>query len=149
MNALPRNAGAWVLVAGALLAIILLAAVPAPTVAAAPPVVAAPQGKVDIELRGAVTEVWVSSPGTVTFRVHGTDAKGKVATMWFKSPSDKDLNTLLENLALGLIRHSVTSGTELLVEAKESSGDDGSSADKAFSFLRIGMRPAPTGAAPR
>ncbi len=127
----------------AVLGAVLLAAVPDP---GAQPAL---QGTPDHQLRGTVTELWVNAPGSLTFRVHGTDEKGKVNTLWFKSPSDKDINTLAENLALSLIRHSLTDGIELLVDAKSSSGDDGSAAAKAFSFTRIGIRPRPSGAAPR
>jgi hypothetical protein len=119
-----------------------LAAVPAP---ATEPF----QGNPDLQLQGTVTEVWVHAKGSVAFRVHGTDAKGKVNTLWFKSPSDKDINTLAENLALSLVRQALQEGGDLMVEAKESSGDDGSTAAKAFSFIRIGVRPRPAGSAPR
>jgi hypothetical protein len=122
---------------------LFLAAAPAPE---APLAV---QGTPDRQLSGTVTEVWVHAKGSLAFRVHGTDDKGKVNTLWFKSPSDKDINTLAENLALSLIRHAIQDGAELLVEAKDSSGDDGSSAAKAFAFIRIGMRPKPAGSAPR
>jgi hypothetical protein len=107
------------------------------------------QGTPDRQMTGTVTELWVHAKGSLTFRVHGTDDKGKVNTLWFKSPSDKDINTLAENLALSLLRQALQDGTDLLVEAKESSGDDGSTAAKAFSFLRIGIRPRPAGSAPR
>jgi hypothetical protein len=134
------------------LAIISVCAVVGASFLAAAPGPAVPvpvQGQPERQLHGTVTELWVHSKGSLAFRVHGTDEKGKVNTLWFKSPSDKDINTLAENLALSLIRQSLQDGTELLVEAKESSGDDGSSSAKAFSFLRIGIRPRPAGTAPR
>lgn len=97
-------------------------------------------GTVDRQLTGKVIELWVSSPGRVQFRVQGTDEKGKALTSWFETPADKDLNTLFENLTLSVVRHSLERGVDLNVQAKDSSGDDGSVPTKAFDVIRVGLR---------
>jgi hypothetical protein len=89
---------------------------------------------------GKVIELWTSAPGRVQFRLQSKDDKGKDATTWFTTPADKDINTLFENLALSVIRHSLEHGIELNVEAKDTSGADGSVPTKAYDVRRIGLR---------
>lgn len=107
----------------------------APMVAPAPP-----QDSVDLQYTGKVEELWVNAPGRVQFRLRGRDQEGKSKVLWFETPADKDVNTLFENLALSLIRHGLTAGVELTVQAKDSSGDDGSVATKAYDVVRLGLR---------
>jgi hypothetical protein len=106
------------------------------------------QAKAGRQFQGTVSEVWVTSPGNLEFRVAGTDEKGKSAHLWFKSPRDKDINTLLENLALSIVRHSLQDGVDLILDFKDSSTDDGSLPEKSIGFVRMGMRPR-AGSAPR
>lgn len=96
---------------------------------------------------GQVGEWWVAAPGRVQFQILGSgratkdgkDIKDKVADLWFETPADKDLNTLFENLVLDVLVHSTTKNLPVTVEAKNSSGDDGSVAAKAFDIVRIGF----------
>jgi hypothetical protein len=104
------------------------------------PAPAPQQGNPDRQVTGKVLEVWVSAPGRVQFRLQGTDDKGKAVALWFETPADKDINTLFENLALGVVRQSIERGTDLTVQAKDSSGDDGTVLAKAFEVVRLGFR---------
>jgi len=94
---------------------------------------------------GMVGEWWVAAPGRVQFQLIGSarDSKdGKEAKhpdLWFDTPADKDINTLFEDLVLTVVMHAATKGIPLVVEAKNSSGDDGSTAAKAFDVLRVGL----------
>jgi hypothetical protein len=89
---------------------------------------------------GKVIELWTSAPGRVQFRLLSKDDKGKELTTWFTTPADKDINTLFENLALDVVRHSIEHGMDLNVEAKDTSGADGSVPTKAYDVRRIGLR---------
>jgi hypothetical protein len=94
---------------------------------------------------GMVGEWWVAAPGRVQFQLIGAGREtkdGKEAKhpdLWFETPADKDLNTLYENLVLDVIQYAVTKGMPVVVEAKNSSGDDGSIAAKAFDVRRVGV----------
>jgi len=91
---------------------------------------------------GHVGEWWVAAPGRVQFQLLGTgrDVKdGKQPDLWFETPADKDMNTLFENLVLDVLMQSVGKNLPLTVEAKNSSGDDGSTHEKAFDILRVGF----------
>lgn len=99
------------------------------------------QGEPDLQITGTVEELWASSPGHVQLRVNGTDQDGKVRMLWFETPADKDINTLFENLALGVVRQALDSKLQLTVQAKKSSGDDGSVATKAYDIVRLGIHP--------
>jgi len=91
---------------------------------------------------GLVGEWWVAAPGTVQFQVIGSgrdDKDSKQPDLWFKTPADKDVNTLFENLVLDVILHAISKGLPVTVEAKESSGDDGVAADKGYDLVRVGL----------
>ena len=94
---------------------------------------------------GIVAEWWVAAPGRVQFLVVGAGREGKDGKeakhpdLWFDTPADKDVNTLYEALVLDVVMHAATKGLPLLVEAKNSSGDDGTTAAKAFDVLRVGI----------
>ena len=91
---------------------------------------------------GLVGEWFVAVPGRVQFQVLGSgrDLKdGKSPDLWFETPADKDINTLYENLVLDVIIHASTKGLPVVVEAKNSSGDDGSVSAKAFDVVRVGI----------
>lgn len=96
---------------------------------------------------GMVGDWYVAVPGRVQFQIVGSgrDAKegkekeGKQLDLWFETPADKDVNTLFEGLVLDVILFAQTKGLPLIVEAKNSSGDDGSTADKAFDVVRVGV----------
>jgi hypothetical protein len=91
---------------------------------------------------GQIGDWWVSAPGRVQFQILGS-GKGvkdsKQVDLWFETPADKDLNTLFENLVLDVVVHAATKNLPVTVEAKNSSGDDGSVAAKAFDIVRVGF----------
>jgi hypothetical protein len=103
----------------------------------------APQDKSEpLRYTGQVGEWWVAAPGRVQFQIVGSGRNvkdGKHPDLWFETPADKDVNTLFEGLVLDVVRHAVEKGAFLTVEPKNSSGDDGSTADKAFDIIRIGL----------
>jgi hypothetical protein len=91
---------------------------------------------------GLIGDWYVAVPGRVQFQLVGSgrDIKdGKTPDLWFETPADKDVNMLYENLVLDVILHASTKGLPVIVEAKNSSGDDGSVAAKAFDILRVGI----------
>jgi hypothetical protein len=91
---------------------------------------------------GQIGEWWVTAPGRVQFQILGSGREvkdGKVPDFWFETPADKDVNTLFENLVLDLIMHATARGLPVTVEPRNSSGDDGSVADKAFDVVRVGF----------
>lgn len=90
---------------------------------------------------GHVGEWWVAAPGRVQFQILGAGrgTKDKTADLWFETPADKDINTLFEGLVLDMILHATTKNLPVTVEAKNSSGDDGSVAAKAFDIVRVGL----------
>ena len=98
------------------------------------------KGRADRLATGKVIELWTSAPGRVQFRLQAKDEKGKDNTIWFTTPADNDINTLFENLALGVIRHALEHGIDLNVEAKDTSGADGSVPTKAYDVRRLGLR---------
>lgn len=91
---------------------------------------------------GQVGEWWVTAPGRVQFRIVGSGSvskDGKQGDLWFETPADKDSNTLFENLVLDVVMHAYQNGLAISVVAKNSSGDDGSEAAKAFDIERVGI----------
>jgi hypothetical protein len=91
---------------------------------------------------GTIGEWWVAAPGRVQFQLVGAgrDIKdGKTPDLWFDTPADKDLNTLFENLVLDTVAYAHQKGVPVTVEAKHSSGDDGTTAAKAFDVIRVGV----------
>lgn len=91
---------------------------------------------------GTVGEWWVAVSARVQFQLIGSgrDTKdGKHADLWFDTPADKDINTLFEDLVLDVVMHAASKGVPIVVEAKNSSGDDGSVPAKAFDVVRVGL----------
>lgn len=91
---------------------------------------------------GFVGDWYVTVPGRVQFQIvdSGRDRKdGKQPDLWFETPPDRDLNTLYEDLVLSVILHAREKGLPIVVESKRSSGDDGTTAAKAFDIVRIGV----------
>ena len=96
---------------------------------------------------GLVGDWFVAVPGRVQFQVVGSgrevkdgqEKEGKQLDLWFETPADKDINTLYENLVLDVIVQAHTKGLPVTVEAKNSSGDDGSVPGKAFDIIRVGI----------
>jgi hypothetical protein len=107
---------------------------------AEPPV---PQDKTDpVRYTGQVGEWWVAAPGRVQFQIVGSGRNvkdGKHPDLWFETPADKDVNTLFESLVLDVVKYAAEKGAFLTVEPKNSSGDDGSVAAKAFDVIRVGF----------
>lgn len=92
------------------------------------------------EYTGRLGGWWVEASGRVAFELYGTDKDGKEVRLWFDTPADKDVNTLLENLVLDLVLHGSTKEMALSVIARSSSGDDGSEPSKAFDVVRVGFK---------
>lgn len=92
------------------------------------------------ELSGQVLEWWAVAPGHLQFRIRGSNPDGKGEELWFRTPADKDMNTLFENEALDLIHFAVAQKRDLTVQSRRSSSDDGSTPDKACRVVRIGLR---------
>jgi len=96
---------------------------------------------------GMVGDWYVAVPGRVQFQVVGSgreikdgkEKENKQPDLWFETPADKDVNLLYENMVLDVLVQATARGLPITVEAKNSSGDDGSTADKAFDVLRVGI----------
>ena len=91
---------------------------------------------------GQVGDWWIAAPGQVQFQILGSagDVKdGKQLDLWFKTPADKDVSTQFEELVLDVLLHAASKGLHVIVEAKTSSGDDGSVAAKGFDIVRVGL----------
>lgn len=96
---------------------------------------------------GMVGDWFVTVPGRVQFQIvnsgrevkDGKEKENKQPDLWFETPPDKDVNLLYENMVLDVIVQATARGVPITVEAKNSSGDDGSLASKAFDVVRVGI----------